>query len=171
MKQQSHYQQMLRLVSRIGRLTNPQHLPVLKAMHLSQAQFLALDGMMESGGKLRMSELARVAGLAESEATRVIDELEGKAWVERSSDPDDGRAKLVKLTRAGGRLIREAYTQVTADLEGVWSDFTHDEWHRLIDYLRRFEEGLRRVRNEQSSAAPSARRRRANAGVKGSKRG
>ena len=36
--------------------------------------------------------------------------------------------------------------EATEELRGVWSDFTHDEWHRFIDFLSRFESGLRRVR-------------------------
>jgi DNA-binding MarR family transcriptional regulator len=151
-KQSSHYQQTLRLVSRIGRLTNPQHLPVLKEMHISQAQFLVLDALTEAGRALRMSELAWAAGLKDSELTRVIAELESKKWVARAVDPEDGRAKLVKLTLAGTRLIHQAYSEVATQLRGVWSDFTHDEWHRFIDDLQRFETGLRRLRTEADAA-------------------
>lgn len=157
MKQSSHYQQILRLISRIGRLTNPQHLPVLKAMRISQAQFLVLDGLLEAEDLVRMSDLARAAGLSESELTRVVGELESKRWVGRGADPEDGRAKLIAMTPAGARLIRKAHEQATAELRGVWADFTHEEWHRFIDYLRRFEGGLRRSRNDHGS--PSAGRR------------
>src|SRR5512141_1874963 len=142
---------MLRLVSSIGRLTNPQHLPVLRQMHISQAKFLVLDGLAEAALPMRMSDLARVAGLQDSELTRVVAELQGKQWVERTADPEDGRAKLVELTREGARLIHRAHGEAAAHLRAVWSEFTHEEWHRLIDYLRRFESGLRRTRSEQET--------------------
>jgi len=151
MKQSSHYQQMLRVVSRLGRLTNPQHLPALKQRQISQAQFLILDALTEAGRPTRMSELARAAGLQDSELTRVGAELETKGWVDRTVDPEDGRAKLVRLTRAGSKLIHQAYGEAAGQLQGVWSDFTHDEWHRFIDYLQRFENGLRRVRSAEIS--------------------
>ncbi len=144
---------MLRLVSSIGRLTNPQHLPVLRRMRISQAQFLVLDGLTEAALPMRMSDLARVAGLQDSELTRVVSELEGKQWVERTADPEDGRAKLVEPTREGARLIRRAHGEAAAHLRAVWSEFTHEEWHRFIDYLRRFENGLRRTRTEQETTA------------------
>lgn len=165
MKQSSHYQQTLRLVSRIGRLTNPQHLPVLKEMHISQAQFLILDALTEAGSAMRMSELARAAGLQDSELTRVIAELESKKWVDRAVDPEDGRAKLAKLTRPGSRLIHQAYGEVASQLRGVWSDFTHDEWHRFIDYLQRFETGLRRIRTEEEVAPSRGSRGRKGTGI------
>jgi DNA-binding MarR family transcriptional regulator len=163
-KQTSHYQQILRLVSGIGRLTNPQHLPVLKRMRISQAQFLVLDGLGEAGGPLRMADLARAARLSDSELTRVVNELEGKKWVERAVDPADGRAKLARMTPTGARLLHHAYDQAGADLLGVWEDFTHEEWHRFIDYLKRFEQGLRRVRTERESAPAHARTRRSSTG-------
>lgn len=158
-KQANHYHETLHLVSRIGRLANPQHLPVLKGMRISQAQFLVLDGLLEASAALRMSEVARAAGLSESELTRVVDELAGKGWVERATDPTDGRAKLLKLTATGARLIRRAHEQATAELRAVWSDFSHAEWHRFVGYLQRFEQGLRRVRTRRLGPARPGRPR------------
>jgi DNA-binding MarR family transcriptional regulator len=158
MKQRDHYRQILRLVSRIGRMTNPQHLPVLKQMRIPLTQFLALDALSDAGGPLRMTELAHAAGLSPSELTRVVAELEGKEWVERGADPEDSRVRLVEATPAGARLIKEVHSQATAELRGVWSDFTHDEWHGFIDYLQRFEQGLCRVRAKRKQSAPSRRR-------------
>jgi DNA-binding MarR family transcriptional regulator len=137
---------MLRLVSGIGRLTNPQHMPMLKQQRISLSQFLVLDVLVDKGAAVRMTELAAAAGLTASELTRVVSELETKKWVMRDTDPNDSRARLVNKTAAGTRLIRQVHTQAARELRGVWSDFTHDEWHRFIDYLQRFENGLNRVR-------------------------
>ncbi|MCP4039930.1 MAG: MarR family transcriptional regulator [bacterium] len=151
MKEKGHYRQLLRLVNGIGRLTNPQHLPALRERRISLAQFLALDALGDSTRPLRMKELAEVAGLATTELTRVIAGLESKGWVERRTDPDDSRARLVALTRTGRSLIKHVHREATADLREVWTDLTHDEWHRFIDLMQRFESGLRRVR---ASAPP-----------------
>lgn len=150
-KQKDHYRQILRLVNGIGRLTNPQHLPALRQRHISLAQFLTLDGLSSASRPLRMSELAEVAGLAATELSRLVTGLEADGLIERSSDPEDSRVRLVSLTRAGATLNRQVHRDATADLHGVWTDFTHDEWHRFIDYLNRFESGLRRVRAGPSS--------------------
>ncbi len=155
MKRKEHYRQILRLVNGIGRLTNPQHLPALRERRISLTQFLTLDGLSSASKPLRMSELAEVAGLAPTELSRLITGLEADGFVERSSDPDDSRARLVSLTRAGATLIEQIHHEATADLLGVWTDFTHDEWHRFIDYLGRFESGLRRVRSRPTSAKRS----------------
>lgn len=149
MKQGDHYRQILRLVTRIGRLSNPQHLPALKSRRISLSQFLVLDALSDARQPQRMSCLARASGLSPSELTRVVSELEAKGWVERYAEPGDSRGRLVKTTRAGTRLIQGAHAEATAELRDVWSEFTHDEWHRFIDFLGRFERGLGRVRAER----------------------
>ena len=64
----------------------------------------------------------------------------------------------------GARLLQHAYDQAGEELLGVWEDFTHEEWHRFIDYLTRFERGLLRGRAERESAPARARNRRSRAG-------
>lgn len=158
MKQRDHYRQILRLVNGIGRLTNPQHLPALRERRISLAQFLVLDSLSAASEALRMTELAELAGLAPTELSRVVAGLERDGFIERASDPDDNRAKLVSLTRPGATLIQKVHRDATADLRGVWADFTHGEWHHFIDYLNRFESGLRRVRASGPSSKPSRRK-------------
>jgi MarR family transcriptional regulator for hemolysin len=148
-KQRDHYRQVLRLVHTIGRLVNPRHLPALRERRISLSQFLVLDALSVCDGPLRMAELAQESGLQPTELTRVVAGLEAKSWVRRSVDDDDSRAKRVHLTAAGSRAIRRVHGQATAELAAVWADFTHEEWHRLIDYLTRFEHGVRRTRAGQ----------------------
>ncbi len=148
MKQGSHYQEILHVVSRIARHTNPQHLPVLRKLQISLAQFLVLDVLGHQDHDLRMSELAAAAGLPPSELTRVVDELAAKGWIERGVDPTDSRARVVGITKKGARLMAQAHAQAAVELRGVWSDFTHDEWHRFTDYLHRFAAALSRVRTQ-----------------------
>ena len=156
MKQQQHYEEILALVSRIGRLTNPQHLSSQPGARISLTQFLVLDVLDGEATPLRMSSLAARAGLPASELTRVVKELLREAWVSREEDPEDSRARRVAISAVGRRHLRRVQRSATAELRGVWSDFTHDEWHRFIDFLRRFERGLARVR-ERGDDAPSSR--------------
>lgn len=154
MKQKDHYRHILRLVNGIGRLTNPQHLPTLRDRRISLAQFLTLDALASSERSLRMTELAELSGLAATELSRLVAGLEADRLVKRSNDPEDNRARRVSLTRAGAALAKRVHREATADLRGVWTDFTHDEWHQFIDYLSRFESGLRRIRSPAKSATP-----------------
>lgn len=154
MKQRDHYRQILRLVHGISRLVNPQHLPVLKQRNLSLSQFLVLDALAANASPVRMSRLASLSGLQPNELTRVVKALEPRGWLRRSTDREDTRAKQVRLTSSGTRAIRLVHEQATVELSAVWDDFTHEEWHRFIDYLNRFEQGVRRTRGEHDDPAP-----------------
>jgi DNA-binding MarR family transcriptional regulator len=108
---------------------------------------------------MRMADLAEAAGLLPSELTRALDDLEKKKWAARAADPTDSRARLVKATQSGTRLIAKAHEQAGEELKSVWSDFTHDEWHRFTDYLHRFAEGVKRAHSKKK---PSAQKKNAN---------
>ena len=159
MKQTDHYRHILRLVHGISRLVNPQHLPVLKERNICLSQFLVLDALASSASAVRMSELASLSGLQPNELTRVVTALEQRRWLQRSTDREDSRARQVRLTASGTRTIRLVYEQATVELSAVWDDFTHEEWHRFIDYLNRFERGVLRVRGEHERPAPPPRAR------------
>ena len=63
--------------------------------------------------------------------------------------------------RKGRTLIGRVQREATADLRDVWSDLTHDEWHRFIDLMQRFESGLRRVRSNGAERSYSVTRNEA----------
>lgn len=67
----------------------------------------------------RPGELARRAGVTPQAMAEFIRYLEERGYVERLPDPDDGRARIVKLTPRGrdaSRAAREAF----AALEAAW---------------------------------------------------
>jgi DNA-binding MarR family transcriptional regulator len=90
-----------------------------------------------------------------------VADLEKAGWVTRASDESDNRVRLVRLTDKGAQLIARVQDDATAELRAVWDDFTHDEWHRFIDFLNRFEHGVRRVRASAKSANTTTRRAKA----------
>jgi DNA-binding MarR family transcriptional regulator len=88
----------------------------LRLAHAPIMQFVDDDGT-------RVTELARRAQLTKATVVYLVNDLEARGYVERSADPADGRAKLVRLTAKGGRTVdraRSAIEELTA------------EWERLI---------------------------------------
>jgi DNA-binding MarR family transcriptional regulator len=53
------------------------------------------------GRTFRMSVLAGFANSSLSRLSRAVSRLESRGWLERTSDPDDGRSTRVTLTQAG----------------------------------------------------------------------
>jgi DNA-binding MarR family transcriptional regulator len=52
-------------------------------------------------------EIAGMLEVAKSRATVIIENLEKRGLVQRSADPNDARVKLISLTPAGQRKVRE----------------------------------------------------------------
>lgn len=67
----------------------------------------------------RLSDLARQAGITKQSAAFLVDQLERLGYVARVPDPDDGRARLVRITERGTRSV-EAARRVVAQVESEW---------------------------------------------------
>ena len=62
----------------------------------------------------RLTELARRSGVTKQAMMIVVDELEVRGLVRRTPDPDDGRAKVVRLTARGRTFAAECRRAVAA---------------------------------------------------------
>jgi DNA-binding MarR family transcriptional regulator len=82
--------------------------PDLRPGH--SAVFLYID--RRSG--TRLTELARRARVTKQGMMLVVDDLESRGYVRRVPDPDDARAKVVKLTAHGRRAAAECRRVVLA---------------------------------------------------------
>ena len=56
----------------------------------------------------RLTDLAERTGMTKQAMMQVVDDLEARGLVRRVRDPQDGRAKMVRLTAKGRRFAPEA---------------------------------------------------------------
>ncbi|MGF9753864.1 MarR family transcriptional regulator [Microvirga sp. 0TCS3.31] len=96
------------------------------------AQRIADDGT-------RLTELAERAQVTKQTASLLVAALEREGLVERVPDPDDGRARLIRLSARGRQAAQRAMEVVT----GVEREWTEHLGAELTDRLR---EGLVRLR-------------------------
>jgi DNA-binding MarR family transcriptional regulator len=67
---------------------------------------------------VRATALATTVGITKQSVGAIVDDLERLGYVERVDDPEDRRAKRIRLTRRGrvaGKLARDAIRRVEAD--------------------------------------------------------
>ena len=98
----------------------------------------ALLSLLMTAGPLRSSELAERACLDLSTVSRHVSALEEDGYISRTPDPDDGRATLVAVTKAGQRLVKETREQrlaMVADALKGWSDADRSDLIRLTRQL------------------------------------
>ncbi|RLV08807.1 MarR family transcriptional regulator [Streptomyces griseocarneus] len=103
-----------------------------------------LLAQLSHGGPLRLSVLAEAMGVDKSTLTPPAKRLEEQGLIERSPDPTDGRAQLVKVTRAGRQAInrlKKARTRAVADLMTDWDE---SEVARLADSLEALAEEIKK---------------------------
>ncbi len=74
------------------------------------AVFMNIDRRSGTG----LTELARRARMTKQGMMLIVDELENRGYVRRVPDPEDGRAKIVRLTARGRRYVAEARRVVAA---------------------------------------------------------
>lgn len=69
----------------------------------------------------RLTELAERAQLTKQTMGYLVDYLEERSYVERLPDPDDRRAKIVRLTDEGREVVRTA-SKILDRIEARWAE-------------------------------------------------
>jgi DNA-binding MarR family transcriptional regulator len=80
--------------------------------HTALLAHLDLDGT-------RITTLAERAGVTKQAIGHLVQDLEHKGYIERSVDPSDRRATLVRFTDAGWQFLRDAH-QVKREIEAEY---------------------------------------------------
>jgi DNA-binding MarR family transcriptional regulator len=100
-------------------------------------------GTVEHHGPLTPSELAERERVKRPTATRTVARLEAEGLVERTPDPEDGRACLVSTTPAGSALLKRIRGRKNAYLARRLRGLEPDEvetLERAADILERMLE-------------------------------
>jgi DNA-binding MarR family transcriptional regulator len=91
-----------------------------------------------SVGPQRITKLAAGEGVTQPAITRLVNRLEECGWVSRESDPDDGRAVMVRLTPAGRQVfdtLRAEYRALVHEEMATLADSDVETLARAIDVL------------------------------------
>lgn len=132
----------------LRRITGSQRLDRLIAVRSGVAigvAAVAVLGKVIDDGPMRMSDLADAVRTHPAALTRQVQALESEGFVERSADPQDGRASVVTVTAAGRvahRRIEAANDTLMAEQLDRW---TVEELTVLVDQLDRLVSDLRAV--------------------------
>lgn len=81
-------------------------------------------------GSARPTELAARLNITKQALNFVLDRLQRDGLVTRAADPDDRRAKQVRLT-AAGRQASDLTSSVLTRLERRWRSIVGDDWPQL----------------------------------------
>jgi DNA-binding MarR family transcriptional regulator len=68
-----------------------------------------------------VTELAELMGMTKQAASKLVDAMVSGGYIQRGTDPQDGRQRPVTLTARGEELL-SAVEQVYAELEDGWAE-------------------------------------------------
>jgi DNA-binding MarR family transcriptional regulator len=105
---------------------------------------------LENGS--RLTDLAEAAGFTKQAVGEAVAELERLGYLERVACPEDGRAKIIKLTPRG-RDAALTGRRIFAEIEDEWADELGE------DLMRGLREAAERITELEASpaTAPAAR--------------
>ena len=93
---------------------------VLDPLHLTQTQFVlltALGWLSRDHDQVTQVDIANQGNSDRMMVSKVLRTLEAKKFISRQEHPSDTRAKVIKLTDTGAKVLQTALTTVeTADI-------------------------------------------------------
>ena len=91
---------------------------------LRPAHFVIFQHIRPEGS--RITELAEQAQITKQSTGSLVDHMVACGYVERLPDPNDGRAKIVRLTERGWNLDNAA-REILSQIEQEWAEQLGDE--------------------------------------------
>jgi DNA-binding MarR family transcriptional regulator len=83
---------------------------LVKGVGVTASEYTTLMHLSEAPDRqLRMADLASATGLSASRMTRLVDELQSRALVAKTTSASDARGNVAKLTPKGAAKLRSAW--------------------------------------------------------------
>ena len=127
--------ELLELWHHLMRGSTQQLYTLIAELDLSITQMKTLHILTDGGSELSVKELSDRLGLSLPGASRIVDALMRRGWLERREDPDDRRMKRVRITAEGRKILDRIETARLAGLEDYAASLTPEQRARLSSAL------------------------------------
>lgn len=99
----------------------------------------ALARPLVRDGGMTVKDLIEFLDVSRQSLTAVLDRLEGRGWIRRVKDKDDGRSRRIRLTGEGKSTWTRMQEPIEAFYSAALADFSQDDrlaLYRLLDRLK-----------------------------------
>jgi DNA-binding MarR family transcriptional regulator len=128
--------QVLNEIGIISQLANNRAARLLSP-DLNMSQFIVLNHFARLGGESSMVQLANAMQVTKGAMSNTIARLQNKGLVVVIADPQDGRGKLVNITKAGRAMRNSAVGKLGRGLSELDAAIKQDELTRALPTLRK----------------------------------
>jgi DNA-binding MarR family transcriptional regulator len=127
--------ELLELWHHLMRGSSQQMYELIAELDISITQMKTLHVLADTGAEVSVKELSDRLGLSLPGASRIVDTLMRRGWLERREDPDDRRMKRVGITADGRQVLDRIETARLAGLENYAASLTPEQRTRLSSAL------------------------------------
>lgn len=127
----------------------------LSTAGLTDATWIPLVHLKESGGGITQKDLAARVGVDGSSLVRVLDILAREGLIERRCDETDGRANLIHLTPEGESRVGEIRRELGTAEAAILSELSDREIAAMLDHFQTIDRRM----SELDIAAEAEKRR------------
>ncbi|MEU8777482.1 MarR family transcriptional regulator [Streptomyces sp. NPDC048606] len=93
--------------------------------------------VLDRHGPMRLSRLSELMAVDISVSSRHVAHVAERGWIDRETDPGDGRCRILRLTPAGRDLLAELGARYTVALEKALADWSAEDIDTLNTLLAR----------------------------------
>ncbi|MDB5970062.1 MAG: MarR family transcriptional regulator [Hydrocarboniphaga sp.] len=117
--------------------------PVMRPFGFTESSFHTLMLIFSSEqGTATPSQLCELVGQTRANMTHILAGLVSQSYVSRSTDGDDGRRRIIRITAEGRRLVRATLPTLAAPLSLALEGLKPADITQLDKLLRRFVASL-----------------------------
>lgn len=134
----------LKMVEHLAKRIGDEHLKEI-GLTQSQADVIILLAH-ESDQVFRQRDIERALNYTNPTVTGLLNRLEQKDFIVRQVDPDDSRARIIKLTDTAWDVVEEIYRSIRQTEQMIFEGFSKEEMDMLIPLVARMaKNALRHV--------------------------
>ncbi len=123
---------------------------------LTDATWVPLIHLDETGGGMSQKDLALLVGVDGSSLVRVLDILERQGLVERRRCETDGRARLVRLTPDGERRVAGIRHELGKGERALLADLSEQEIAAMLECFDRIDRRIAALERAAADNGPGA---------------
>jgi DNA-binding MarR family transcriptional regulator len=128
------------LIRRAHQFSVAQFTEATRKHDVTPVQYALLAALAQSPHDVDQVTLAQRAALDTSTAASTLDRMEAKGWIERRTDPEDRRRRVLHITRAGSGFFKRVSVDVAAAQESMLAPLSKSERETLCALLKKMSQ-------------------------------
>jgi DNA-binding MarR family transcriptional regulator len=118
---------------------------LLASLDLTPPQLDLLSAVSTLGDEAQPNRIADALLVTRGNVTGLLTRLERRKWIRVEPHPNDGRARVVRLTKPGQRLLDRARPVARAFIRAQMAPFSQHDLEATLEVMNRMERHLQQL--------------------------